>query len=187
MDIIGVKRTGVALNAREVCVLSPTPGFVPRFLRDDSVALFRAAAILVMVFAQHVDDVVALTWNGVHVTDDVVTLQVGAIGIALPEPLDDPWRAFAVAPVHDRAASQTHSDWVFRGHSPGEHLDAGYLANRINRVFSARAARLGTLHELTTTAPVAMIAEALGYTPQTIERHAVDSAAQYAQYVASIR
>jgi len=32
---------------------------------------------------------------------------------------------------------------------------------------------------------VAIIAETLGYSPTTIERHATDSAAAYAQYIAA--
>ena len=34
---------------------------------------------------------------------------------------------------------------------------------------------------------MAILAEALGYSPATIERHAVDSAAAYARYVAAAR
>ncbi|WP_410792061.1 hypothetical protein [Kribbella sp. C-35] len=52
---------------------------------------------------------------------------------------------------------------------------------------SPRAARLGTLRELTKLAPIAIIAEALGYTNQTIERHARGAAATYAEYVATRR
>ncbi|MFJ5956311.1 hypothetical protein ACIQC5_10165 [Paenarthrobacter sp. NPDC092416] len=54
-------------------------------------------------------------------------------------------------------------------------------------MFSTRAARLGTLHELTKFALVAIIAETLGYSPTTIERHATDWAAAHAQYVATAR
>jgi len=43
------------------------------------------------------------------------------------------------------------------------------------------------LHELTKLAPVAILAEALGCHPTTIERHAVDSATVYARYVSAIR
>jgi IS30 family transposase len=52
-------------------------------------------------------------------------------------------------------------------------------------LFSTRAARLGALHELTKLTPVTIIAEALGYHPATIERHAIASATTYAQYVAA--
>jgi hypothetical protein len=54
-------------------------------------------------------------------------------------------------------------------------------------LFSTRAARLGTLHELTKLAPVAIIAETLGYSPTTIERHATDSATACAQYIAAAK
>jgi hypothetical protein len=74
-----------------------------------------------------------------------------------------------------------------RGYSPGRHIDPGHLGTRLRGVFGARAARLGTLHELTRLAPVAILAEALGYSPATIERHAVDPAAAYGRYVAAVR
>jgi len=48
----------------------------------------RAAAILVLVFGQQIEDVVALTWDDVQVSDEVVTVRVGRISIALPDPLD---------------------------------------------------------------------------------------------------
>lgn len=60
------------------------------------------------------------------------------------------------------------------------------LRQRLGQVFSTRAARLGTMAELSKLAPVAIIAETLGYHPATIERHAVDSAATYSQYIAAI-
>ncbi len=41
------------------------------------------------------------------------------------------------------------------------------------------------MQELTKLTPAAMIADALGYHPATIERHAMASAATYAQYVAT--
>src|SRR5262249_38992756 len=51
---------------------------------------------------------------------------------------------------------------------------------------SPRAARLGTLHELTKPAPVAIIAEAPRLTPKTIEAHAPAWGADYARYVGAI-
>jgi hypothetical protein len=61
------------------------------------------------------------------------------------------------------------------------------LRDRLRRrLCSTRAARLGTLHELTKLAPVVIIAEALGYNPKTIETHATASGADYARYVGAI-
>lgn len=147
----------------------------------------RAAAILVLVFGQQIEDVVALTWDAVKVSDEIVTVRVGKIDIALPDPLDQPWRELAANPGNDLTASHPNSNWVFRGYSPGRHVDPGHLRGRLKDVFSTRAARLGTLHELTKLAPVAIIADALGYSPATIERHAIDSATAYASYIAAVR
>jgi hypothetical protein len=147
----------------------------------------RVAAILVIVFGQQIEHVAALTWDDVAVTDELVTVRLGGIEIALPQPLDAPWRQLASDPGHGLTAAHPNSNWVFRGLSPGRHISSGHLRQRLRAVFSARAARLGTLHELTKLAPVAIIAETLGYSPATIERHATDSAAAYAQYVATRR
>ncbi len=146
----------------------------------------RAAATLVIVFAQQVEDVVRLTWDDVTVTDETVSIRLGASDITLPPPLDESLRQLLAMPGHDQTAAHPNSNWVFRGHSPGQHIAAGHLRIRLQSVFSTRAARLGTLHELTRQAPVAILAETLGYSPATIERHAAGSAATYAQYVATI-
>jgi hypothetical protein len=126
-----------------------------------------------------------LTWDNVVVAEELVTITLGTVQIALTQPLDEPWRELAATPTHDQTAAHPNSNWVFRGGSPGRHLRASTLTQRLSTAFSSRAARLGTLHELAKLAPVAIIAEALGYAPATIERHAIDSSANYAHYLAS--
>ena len=147
----------------------------------------RAAAILVLIFGQQIEDIVALTWDDLNLDDETVTLRIGRTEIILPDPLDQPWREIAARPGHDSTASHPSSNWVFRGNSPGRHLDPAHLRGRLRDVISPRAARLGALQELTKVAPVPIIAEALGYSPATIERHAIDSATAYAAYIAAVR
>lgn len=65
----------------------------------------RAAAILVLVFAQQIEKVVRLTWDDVTVTDDLVTVRLPGLEIALPELLDGPWRQLADRPGHDQTAA----------------------------------------------------------------------------------
>ena len=137
----------------------------------------RAAAILILVFGQQAENIARLTWDDVTITEELVTIQLGTIHIALPDPLDRPWRELAANPGHSLTASHPNTNWVFRGTSPGRHIHPGHLTQRLSELFSTRAARLGTLHELTKLAPVAIIAETLGYSPTTIEHHALDSAA----------
>lgn len=119
------------------------------------------------------------------ITEELVTIQLGSINIAMPAPLDEPWRELAENPRHGLTAAHPNSNWVFTGHSPGNDIHPGYLTQRLTRIFSTRAARLGTLHELTKLAPVAIIAEALGYSPKTTERHATNAASTYMRYIAA--
>jgi hypothetical protein len=78
----------------------------------------RAAAILVLVFGQQIEDVVGLTWDDINVTDELVTIQIGSVEIALPAPLDGPWRCLAANPGNDLTAAHPNSNWVFRATPP---------------------------------------------------------------------
>ncbi len=147
----------------------------------------RLVVILVLVFGQQIDNVVRLTWDAVTITDELVTITLGTTQIALPSPLDEPLRELAADRGGHRTAAHPDTNWIFRGHNPGQHLHPGHLRTRLRREFSARAARLGTLHELTRLAPVPIIAEALGYSPKTIERHALASATTYSRYIGAVR
>lgn len=154
--------------------------------KHDLPARDRLAAILVLVFGQQIEDVVRMTWDQVDLVADPIALVIGGCPIELHAPLDEPLRQLHAAPA-SRTAAHATARWMFPGSSPGEHLTAAHLRGRIKKLVATRAARLGTLHELTKLSPVPILAETLGYSPATIERHATASAATYAQYVAARR
>lgn len=154
---------------------------------DDLTARDRLAGILVLVLGQQVEDVVRLTWNDATVTDDLATITLGKAPITLPPPLDEPLRQLLEEPGHGRTAAHPHSPWIFRGRSPGHHLGAAHLRQRLKTVCSTRAARLGTLAELARTSPIPVLAEILGYHQTTLERHAVASANAHSRYIAARR
>ena len=147
----------------------------------------RAAAILVIVFGQRIEDVIQLTWNDVTVTDNVVTVRLGKTEFALPSPLDEPMRHLAAAPGNDLTAVPPEQQRGVPRLLPGRHMHGSSLRSRLKTVFSTRAARLGILHELTKLGPVPIIADALGYHPSTTERHAIGSASTYVEYIAAAR
>jgi hypothetical protein len=98
--------------------------------------------------------------------------------------------------VYEQRHASTASHCIRAGRRRFPALDAGFhggschgssLRSRLKTVFSTRAARLGTLHELTKLGLVPIIADALGYHPSTIERHAIGSASTYAEYMAAVR
>ena len=50
-------------------------------------------------FGQQIEDVVALTWDDVKVSDEIVPVRMGKTEIAIPDPLDQPWRELAADPA----------------------------------------------------------------------------------------
>lgn len=48
---------------------------------------------------------IAEHWDDVTVTEELVTIRMGTIQIALPGPLDAPWRELAANPGHNLTAS----------------------------------------------------------------------------------
>jgi len=176
-DSVGVLAAGTSVQVSVEAVVH----------NDDLTARDRLAAILVLVLSQQVEDVVRLTWHDATVTDDLATITLGAAPIALPPPLDEPLRQLLAEPGHGRTAAHPHSPWIFRGHSPGRHLSAAHLRQRLKTVCSTRAARLGTLADLARTSPIPVLAEVLGYHQTTLERHAVAAAHTYGRYIASHR
>jgi hypothetical protein len=127
----------------------------------------------------------ALTWNQVTITADTVTIDLAGLPIDLPPPLDEPVRMLAASNYNNQTAAHPNSSWVFRGYRPGMHVTPTHLRNHLRPVLAALEARLGTLNELTQTTPIAILAETLGYSPQTLEAHARASASTYARYVAT--
>jgi hypothetical protein len=142
----------------------------------------RLAAILIIVFGQRAEKICRLTWQDIIVTDTDVILHLGSYPITLPPPLDEPVRV--LGNIHGQTAAHPNSPWVFRGYTPGNHLDPAHLRLRLKPLFAALAARLGTLTELTKTTPVAILAETLGYHPATLEAHAKVGATVFAEYIA---
>lgn len=142
-----------------------------------------AMSILVLVFAQPVSRAVKLTWDDVVVREDEVSLKLGDFAIVLPEPLDAPWRKLADTAPGRTAAHAAGSRWVFPGQVPGAHVSATTVVNRLRKHFSARAARLGTLREITKTTPASIVADVLGYPASTIELHAKLASADYTRYI----
>jgi hypothetical protein len=153
---------------------------------DELTVRDRAAAILVIVFGQHIEHCHPADMGRRRRDRRGRHHQAGEDRVRTPLPLGR-----AHAPTRCRArdltASHPNSNWVFRGYSPGRHIQGSSLRSRLKSVFGTRAARLGTLHELTKLGPVPIIADALGYHPSTIERHAIGSASTYAEYIAAAR
>lgn len=157
-------------------------------LGDELPVRERVVAILVLVFGQPMERVVALTWDDLTITKDAVTLQLGTgEALKIPSPLDNCFRALRAHAKVTLTATHREDRWLFPGRQPGQHLSAGYLSSRLRSQMALRAARLGSLQEMSRMAPPALLAELLGYSPFTIEAHATTGSSHWSGYIEALR
>ena len=78
---------------------------------NDMPARHRAIAILLLVFGQPLERLIALTWDAVNIAGDPVTIRLGGTAdIELHPPLDEPFRQLAAEPHNNQTAAHPHSN-----------------------------------------------------------------------------
>lgn len=145
----------------------------------------RIAAALIVLYAQPVSRVVALTTDDVTVTETGTSLTLGTDALELPEPFATVIRQL---PVRRRAgtAEQLPTRWLFPGNHAGTHITQNALANRLRRTLGIqpRQLRLAAAEQLTREIPPAMLASILGLRPLTIVRINANAGGSWANYAA---
>lgn len=128
-----------------------------------------------------------LKWRDVRVLPYSVEISLGGDWMQIPEPFDEVWRELYASPTNAQTAAHPVGDLFFPGFKPGQPIGPGFLADKIKATIQARAARLGALDELSKLSPVKIVADALGYSPRTLEIYAIDSGATYAKYLGVVQ
>jgi hypothetical protein len=147
---------------------------VERLLHDETADLTdRVAGCLVLLYAQQLTRIVAITTERVSERDDGVHLQLGAEEVALPEPLGAlVLRLIAAGRRYTGVGSPRDADgrssWLLPGHLPGRPLSAARLGERLGKLgIDARAGRRSALMHLASRLPAAVLAEVLDLSPGT--------------------
>lgn len=136
-----------------------------RLLHDDTIATpDRVAGLLLLLYAQRLSTISALTVDHVTTTNGQITLRLGSAPTILPEPLD----ALVLNLIADRRPYTVigHPDqtpWLFPGQRPAQHISADRLSQRLATlgIHPARA-RSTALFALATEIPAAILARLLG-------------------------
>ena len=117
-------------------------------------------------------------------SDEEHGIDLAVLPIDLQPPRDEPVRAPAAANRNGWTSAHPNSPWVFRSYRRGMHVTPTHVRNHLRPILAARNTPRQT-EELTRTRPIAILADTLGYSPQTLEAHARASASTYARYVAT--
>lgn len=143
---------------------------VRRLLHDEELRLGdRVAGCLVLLYAQQLSRIVALTTNRVRVVDGDVYLALGTADAIVPDPLGQLLLRLATeAHPYAGVGTPTSSPWLFPGLHPGRPLHPSTLGQRLRRLgVHTMTSRRRALMELASELPGAVLAELLGLHPNT--------------------
>lgn len=162
---------------------------VDRLLHDSHLALTdRVAGCLVLLYAQQLSRIVALTVDQVTVTADGVYLRIGTSPTVIPEPLGALLNDLAVnGRPYTGVGSPKHSPWLFPGLHPGRPLHPSGLGQRLRNLgIPTMAGRRAALMHLAGQIPAAVLAEMLHLAPTTAVRWVAAAGGDWNTYAAQI-
>jgi hypothetical protein len=157
-----------------------------RLVHDDTLdTADRVAGALVVLYAQPLVRICALTTNDVQTDGKTFTIGLGTDRLELPEPFAT---LITSLPQRRRAgvAEQLPSNWLFPGSRAGRPLGAVALGQRLRAIgIEPRRMRQAAIEQLTKEMPPAMLTGILGFkTPQTVRRTS-QAGGDWAKYAAS--
>lgn len=157
------------------------------FLHDPGSASVedRAAACLILLYAQSVTKIVALTTSDIEVRNGDTYLALGPEPLLLIPPLDALVAALPLAKPFGAASTLADSRWLFTGKNPGAHLHPASLIRRMQTLdIAARASRNSALLHLASTTPPAVFANVVGVSIGAATRWAVHAGSAWNNYAA---
>lgn len=139
---------------------------VRRLLSDDALYLRdRVLGCLLLIYAQPLTRILALTVEDVFIDADRVWLRLGRTPLELPDPLAELVAALARGPRGraTTAAARTSPRWLFAGMRVGAPLDHTQAAKRLKRLgIRPLQARTGAIIALAGALPPSILADLLG-------------------------
>ena len=159
-----------------------------RLLHDDTLEpADRVAGSLVLLYAQQLTRIVAMTTNDVVHRDGRVTVRFGAHGIDVPQPLAGLITALAEQGHRSGIGAPVTSNWLFPGHQPGRPLHPSHLGRRLRAIgVPTMTGRRAALLDLAAKLPAAVLAELLGLHPTTAVNWVNNAAGDWNTYAASL-
>jgi hypothetical protein len=136
-----------------------------------------------VLYGQQASRIAALRVSEVSCADAAIRLKLGADWLDVPEPVAALLRHHLRNRSNMTTAANPASPWLFPGQLAGEHRSYRRLIVILSRLgIPARASRLAAWHQLVRQAPPAVLADALGVSPDTATHHALLAGADWAAY-----
>jgi len=158
-------------------------------LHDDGLALVdRVAGCLVLLYAQQLSRIVALSVDDVVTEDDAVYIRFGTTRTIAPEPFG---RLLVALAEGERSCtgvgSPSQSHWLFPGLHPGRPLHPSSLGLRLRHLgITTMSGRRAALMHLASQLPAAVLAETLHLHPTTAVKWTSIAGGDWSSYAAKV-
>ena len=155
-----------------------------RLLTDEAIALLtRAAAVLMLLYAQPLTRILRLTINDVLNQDGEVKIRLGEPPAPVPEPFASLLLRHTGQRLNLTTATNADARWLFPGRRGGQPMDPASIEKRLHLAgIPARNGRTAALRQLVLQAPAPVIAEMLSYSHQGTARVAAEAGSPWSRY-----
>ncbi|MPV88377.1 recombinase XerD [Georgenia ruanii] len=144
---------------------------------------YRAAGILLLLYAQPLVRVAALRASDLSARDNQLYVALGKHATPVPAPFADLLRDHLNNRPNLNTAAGPDSPWLFPSTRAGGHLHPDTLMHRLRDLgVNLLGARNRALADLVTEVPPPVVADALGYSHQVAFKHAQEAAESWARY-----
>ena len=155
-----------------------------RLLTDEAIALLtRAAAVLMLLYAQPLTRILRLTIDDVLNQDGEVKIRLGEPPAPVPEPFASLLLRHTGQRLNLTTATNADARWLFPGRRGGQPMDPASIEKRLHLAgIPARNGRTAALRQLVLQAPAPVIAEMLSYSHQGTARVAAEAGSPWSRY-----
>ncbi len=149
---------------------------------ENVIASTRVAAVIFLLYGTPIGRIVTLRADSISLALDGMTISLGSQPAPVPEMLIPLLSDYLDNHARSRAMNKD-SPWLFPSITPGRHISANTLWNRL-KIFDIQplATRNTTLFDLTKEIDAATLAAMLGYSRQIMAAHALRSGNTMASY-----
>lgn len=159
---------------------------VDALLHDTAIRLYaRIGGLFMLLFAQPLMDISAMTTNQITLTDHGrVLVAFEATPVQMPPILDELIRQHLTRPGVPSIASSDHG-WLFPGRNPGRHLATeNFRKELVDHGIHPGRSRHAALFSLASALPAPVLADLVGIADTTATRWAALAARDWSNYIA---
>ncbi|WP_410573357.1 hypothetical protein [Amycolatopsis sp. cmx-4-61] len=177
------RRTTVRLGQHE------RVAFVRRVLTDTSIPLTdRVLALLILLYAQPLTRIAALTLDDVLSEDDQVFIQLGSPATPVPEPFAGLLVEYVKTRRNLNTAANARNRYLFPGRRAGQALHTTSMRLRMRNLgLPGVDGRTAAIRHLLRQAPASVVADMLGYSVTSATQIAAEAGAPWQRYPAGAR